>query len=403
MADAEPKKKTPWERVGSAKGSASSSPSAPSSKHSAGASKVAAQASRFLADVLASQDDVTVHQQRDIDRYLQVIEKQRIHRIQDTDNPETFIGSPETWQLICLAAKRSSDAYSLPNSEPDFVLKPGFPLLRHGAVKRTLVSTRPHTDGKVMIVAVRGSTNKMMDWLVNCNAETTMAPEVGCLLEPHEFPNIPAEWHKGFLAVAQDMKDRILRAIDNALPATATAGGSTDAIHLLFTGHSAGGAVAKLLYAMSASQDPNMSRVIARFRSIHCIVFGAPPVATVPIRQPAMPSFQSGLFLSFVNEGDPVALIQPEYFKSLIIFLTHNASEVEKKYPPPDGFTLPDPILRVSGSCVVLRDIDCDDVEVEGWDAVAVPAEKLEAKLFGNIAMHGMKNYLERVQSLRGL
>lgn len=135
------------------------------------------------------------------------------------------------------------------------------------------MSTRLHTDGKVIIVAVRGSKkNKMMDWLVNFNAETTMAPEVGYLLEPHiailetytrqELPHIPAEWHKGFLAVAQDMKDRIFQSIDNALPATATVPGSTGGIHLLFTGHSAGGAVAKLLYAMSASQNPNMSRVI---------------------------------------------------------------------------------------------------------------------------------------------
>lgn len=126
-------------------------------------------------------------------------------------------------------------------------------------------------------------------------------------------------------------------------------------------------------------------------------------MATVPIRQPAMPSFQTGLFLNIVNEGDPVTLIQPEYVKSLIIFLTHNASEIEKKYPQPDGFTIRDPILRVSGSCVVLRDIDCDDVEVKGWDAVAVPAEKLEAKLFGNTSIHRMKHYLERVENLRGL
>jgi len=112
MADAKPKKKTPWERVGgylrknprilekdlfppalnSSAAVSRFSASGPSSKHSAGTSKVAAQASRFLADVLASQDDVTVHQQRDIDRYLEVIEKQRIHKIQDTDNPEKFVG-----------------------------------------------------------------------------------------------------------------------------------------------------------------------------------------------------------------------------------------------------------------------------------------------------------------------
>ena len=184
---------------------------------------------------------------------------------------------------------------------------------------------------------------------------------------------------------------------------------------ILFTGHSAGGAIAQMFYAMSFSRNTRLSKVVAGkllsislkrrkilniqdLDNIHCITFGTPPVATTPIY-----SFtDSSLFLSIINEGDPVTLAQEEYLKTLISVYVMSAEQFAMKYP--NGLLVPSPRLRVSGTCVVLRDKDQDDPDEEGIDAVEVAAENVEKKLFGNPLVHLMHVYLSRVEQLvRGL
>ena len=93
---------------------------------------------------------------------------------------------------------------------------------------------------------------------------------------------------------------------------------------LILTGHSAGGAVASLLYAHMIAQNVSSElKVLAQcklthnmppegsaegiedFKRIHCFTFGAPPVSLLPLRKPDSREFQSSSFLSFINEGDP--------------------------------------------------------------------------------------------------
>lgn len=94
---------------------------------------------------------------------------------------------------------------------------------------------------------------------------------------------------------------------------------------LLITGHSAGGAVASLLYAHMLSSSPaaqsELSSLTAHFKRVHCVTFGTPPVSLLPLQKPSSeqrPELKKSLFLSFVNEGDPVARADKAYVRSLL-------------------------------------------------------------------------------------
>ena len=130
------------------------------------------------------------------------------------------------------------------------------------------------------------------------------------------------------------------------------------------------------------------------FSKVHCIVFGAPPIVSSPMHSLA----DSSLFLSIVNEGDPVVLLQEEYFKTLLSIYLLPRKEIDRNFL--SRFVVPSPVLRSSGTCVVLRNRDPDDPYEDGIYAVEVAAVDLEKKLFGNFFMHYKEVYLARVERL---
>ncbi len=91
---------------------------------------------------------------------------------------------------------------------------------------------------------------------------------------------------------------------------------------LLITGHSAGGAVAALLYSHMLATTPEaeseLNILTGCFKRIHCVSFGAPPVSLLPLFTPPMPALRKSLFFSFVNEGDPVPRADKAYVRSLL-------------------------------------------------------------------------------------
>ncbi|KLJ08165.1 hypothetical protein EMPG_16386 [Blastomyces silverae] len=92
---------------------------------------------------------------------------------------------------------------------------------------------------------------------------------------------------------------------------------------LVITGHSAGGAIASLLYMhmLSETLKSDLIRMRDYFKRVHCITFGAPPVSLLPLQKPVGPGrdrFQKWLFFSFVNEGDPVPRADKAYVRSLV-------------------------------------------------------------------------------------
>jgi hypothetical protein len=88
---------------------------------------------------------------------------------------------------------------------------------------------------------------------------------------------------------------------------------------VLFTGHSAGGAIASLLYAhIGADIVSPLRGVLTDSAAVHCIVFGTPPISIKPLERYTRKVFadSSSLFLSLINEGDPIVKADREYLAS---------------------------------------------------------------------------------------
>lgn len=132
-------------------------------------------------------------------------------------------------------------------------------------------------------------------------------------------------------------------------------------------------------------------------KNIDCVTFGGPPIVTQPI---ARPLTMVSLFLSFVNEGDPIALAQESYIDSLIRAWTQ---PVELITDPTTGviinpiWKLPTQFYIPSGDQVVLRcDID-EDGRIEQVSPLHVDVTALEKVLFGDLVMHSMSIYNDRI------
>lgn len=152
---------------------------------------------------------------------------------------------------------------------------------------------------------------------------------------------------------------------------------------LLITGHSAGGAVAALLYAHMLLTSPSgpaaseLNALAGCFRRVHCVTFGAPPVSLLPLTRPEngvsgdggdgndndaggdddasrrrrrrrLDLAKGSLFLSFVNEGDPVARADKAYVRSLLELFARPAPPTaattgkgDRPKPPSSSLLLP--------------------------------------------------------------
>jgi hypothetical protein len=173
-----------------------------------------------------------------------------------------------------------------------------------------VIKSVPMDYMNTIVFAIRG-TATFMDWVVNLN----MAPA-----SPSGFLDDTGNLcHSGFLAVARGMVKPVaarLRQLLEEDPGRAS-------YSLLITGHSAGGAVASLLYshmlATSKGAESELNVLSGCFRRIHCITFGTPPVSLLPLAKPDRPELRKSLFLSFVNEGDPVARADPAYVRGLLM------------------------------------------------------------------------------------
>ncbi len=86
---------------------------------------------------------------------------------------------------------------------------------------------------------------------------------------------------------------------------------------LLFTGHSAGGAIASLLYAHMETRttDSHLTKLARRFSCLHCITFGSPPISLRPLSRR---SGSSSLFISVLNQGDPVVKADKAFLNNML-------------------------------------------------------------------------------------
>lgn len=224
---------------------------------------------------------------------------------------------------------------------------------------------------------------------------------------------------------------------------------------LLITGHSAGGAVAALLYShmlsTSSRAESELNILTGCFKRIHCVTFGAPPVSVLPLAKPDNPALRKSIFLSFLNEGDPVTRAHPSYLRSLIdLYVTpapkatfaessnagkHKSSpsnmgskssssvtvnkarpSSKKSHTAPTGavgpfWPVPDLVFSNAGRLVLLRGVEKKGAERtrkkklqdrmdEGVVAQMITDEILRDVIWGDPVLHMMKLYARRIEVL---
>ena len=190
----------------------------------------------------------------------------------------------------------------------------------------------------VVVVAIRGSDSKL-DHMVNANSKPKNASSfIVChytdFLSPSltrqnvtglGFESSEVEAHSGFLNSAEILKPMISKRIKDLA--------SADVNHVLFTGHSAGGAVASLLYLSYLSRRntectlvtfvpkdtrQNADTLPVSLFGFSCITFGSPPVIQPSI--PPQPQSRGGniLVLNIINEFDVVTRADSNYILTLV-------------------------------------------------------------------------------------
>ncbi|KAI9702441.1 MAG: hypothetical protein M1836_000921 [Candelina mexicana] len=325
-----------------------------------------------------------------------------------------------TYPLLCLAAQFSQRVYTRPaGAERETHVNADW---RHGT-KAMVIKSVPVDDMNTVVFAIRGSQT-FMDWAVNLNS----APA-----SPSDFLDDPGNLcHSGFLSVARKMIKPVAARLRSLLEEDPSRSGCS----LLITGHSAGGAVASLLYAhmMATGIESELNILTDCFKRVHCITFGAPPVSLLPLQKPTTPRRRKSLFMSFINEGDPVPRADKAYVRSLLDLYsspTPGSSCISNLLPSVPSITKPgisnfglklgkrpQPIKAASapavptvvwkvppatlsnaGRLVLLRMRPGGRVE-DDVQACITSDEQLRGVVFGNPVMHMMKVYARRVEIL---
>ncbi|KAL2063124.1 hypothetical protein VTL71DRAFT_6196 [Oculimacula yallundae] len=363
-------------------------------------------------------------------------------------------------KLIDLAAVSSKRVYVNPGAPLVFLKPERFqaigleenlsPDLFFGTVKAMhvrLFGVDLENNGRltpVIVVSIRG-TASVRDWSVNFNHSSNNHIQAGDFLG--ETPERGAyRVHSGYLESARQsisaLEEAILRQVlDRAIT------NFSQPPQLLFTGHSAGGAVASILYAhvsrgfqsgLSATQNlyskkgshssSVLEKLHSKFSSIHLVTFGAPPVTSPSIPLPSINSSTSSRAACYaiINEGDPIPRADDAYIDALLRLFVYvpppspasNYSNAPSNALSSLGahlssmqivddtktklkYDLPKPQLRNAGQVLLLCKPDpkrlASDLPVF-WNVPTQGAQgALEEMLFANPAMHHMLKYLERL------
>ncbi|KAI8626327.1 alpha/beta-hydrolase [Xylariaceae sp. FL1651] len=233
-------------------------------------------------------------------------------------NLPAFRVSVPTYPLLCLAAQYSERVYEKPRgAERDAHVQADWKT----GTKAMYIKSVPMDHMNTIVFAIRG-TATFMDWAVNLNTAPTA---------PNGFLDDSANFcHAGFLSVARKMIAPVASRLRQLLEEDP----GRCAYSLLITGHSAGGAIASLLYmhmlAKSKAASSELNLLTGCFKRIHCVTFGSPPVSLFPLQTPRRHELRKSLFYSFVNEGDPVARADKAYVKSLLELFAAPAPPIVK-------------------------------------------------------------------------
>ena len=161
------------------------------------------------------------------------------------------------------------------------------------------------------------------------------------------------------------------------------------------------------------------------FKRIHCLTFGTPPISLLPLNKPSGFKYKKSLFMSFINEGDPVPRADKAYIRSLLNLYATPAPGTKCLNPPKPAlkpckrpkpkrahsapaapanlpvWKIPSGTLSNAGRLIVLR--GPQNVGADGQTDVKAEIttdQDLRSVVFGDPVMHMMKVYAKRVEIL---
>ncbi|KAF2852718.1 alpha/beta-hydrolase [Plenodomus tracheiphilus IPT5] len=299
-----------------------------------------------------------------------------------------------TYPLLCLAATYSERVYTPPGSKKAREMETHIPADWRSGTKAMVLKAVPVEDLNTIVFAIRGSQT-FMDWAVNYNS----APN-----SPEDFLDDPGNLcHAGFLYVAKKM----VKPVAERLKVLLEENPARSNCSLLITGHSAGGAVAALLYAhmMSTKINSELNYLTSFFKRVHCITFGAPPVSLLALTKPEEKRHRKSLFYSFINEGDPIPRADKIVLRSLLKLYTTPApsattltNTVASTATAP-AWPIPVCTLAPAGRLVVLRQVPGSRAD-EHVEAVTVDADMLGKVVYGDLLKHQMRVYKRRIDEI---
>ncbi|KAG7407445.1 hypothetical protein ACKAV7_012454 [Fusarium commune] len=269
----------------------------------------------------------------------------------------------------------------------------------------------------VLVLAIRGSASKM-DHIVNANAQPkTTEGFIGCL------EGLRA--HSGFLNSARALDSIVTDLVNKYLEAFHEKSGKKP--HILFTGHSAGGAVSQLLYLRHMSDQ-----ILSQSARFSCVTFGAPPCLTQHVGLDMFQASTGTLCVNVINEFDVVTRADKPYILSLvdvaramldlppkatiseletsegIVSAALEATRDEKRRLSDDSedfpvkesnfWRFPQPLYHHVGPRIILLTRFVDNQM--SLRAVETSSSEFQKLLFCRVAVHGKRLYEERVGAL---
>ncbi|KAF5652837.1 hypothetical protein F25303_2843 [Fusarium sp. NRRL 25303] len=411
----------------------SSSKSAYSANNTGGASVAAYELSSALTDTLSeiSLNGSLKEQLRQLlERLDQEAAKYTNSKVNDDESIEWNPSQSEV-QLISAAWKCARGTYDLEGTMADTsyctfrrdqVVDSSFA----GTVKlitSTVIEAKAGsatTDSSpVLVLAIRGSASKM-DHIVNANAQprtTESFISKGCLED--------LEAHSGFLNSARALESIVTNLINKYLESLPEM--SKKKPHILFTGHSAGGAVSQLLYLRNMS-----NRNLNQSTRFSCVTFGAPPCLTQHVDPGIFQPSSRTLCVNVINEFDVVTRADKPYILSLVdvaramldlppkaAISEHETSKEivsaalqttrdenrrlsgdTEDFPlkEPKFWRFPQPFYHHVGPRVILLTRFADNQM--SLKAVEISSSEFQKLLFCRVAVHGKRFYDERIDAL---
>ncbi|KAI0096239.1 Alpha/Beta hydrolase protein [Nemania sp. FL0031] len=328
--------------------------------------------------------------------------------------PETANLIMKAWECAEAAYERDVAVLSKNLEGSDLNLEWSLASSTNGNVKATLLTTfvappqnAPHAQPTTyLIVAVRGSASTV-DQLVNLHGEPR---DAGILFQDMGKSPTPVDQtlnfqaHAGFLNSARELLPQVSTQIEKQLS-------NGHKFNVVFTGHSAGGAVATLLHLAL--------RIKFTGAPFSCITFGSPPVARLAADKDKTTLdriLEHSHVLNIVNEYDLVSRLDKDYVRSIIRLFNSEAPSTngeephttEEKGDSDRIWPLPIPELQHIGSIVVLKtelpNLQLDSMRpselstrVTAW---SVTSGSMSELVFCKLQVHKRKYYREKIEQL---